>query len=302
MEWGHKGKRGFIASWPQFGVPAGLLLANGLVAVFNRLSGPAFITWGWRIPFLLSIVLVGVGLFIRLRILETPLFAKVLREQRVAPRPVVEVLRRYPAEITLSALLRLGEQAPFYIFTAFVFTYGTGTLHLDRGLIVEGVTVAAIVSLFSVPFFGYLSDVIGRKLMYMLGAVAMLVWAYPYFSLLNTRLPSLVFLAIVLSLIPHDMQYGPQAALIAESFSTRLRYSGASLGYQLASVIAGGPAPLIAVYLLHTYGTSAAISNYIIVTAAVTITATALLPDRSKADIAAEHEEEMGTHRVPAGG
>jgi metabolite-proton symporter len=288
MEWGHKGKRGFIASWPQFGVPAGLLLSNGIVAVFS--SSPAFLTWLWRVPFLLSIVLVAIGLFIRLRILETPLFARLLEERRVESHPVTEVIRRNPKEIVLSALLRLAEQSPFYLFTTFVFTYGTGTLKLDRGMLVTAVTVAALVSLVSVPFFGYLSDVIGRKRMYMLGAAAMLVWAYPYFGLFDTRVPVLVFVAIIVSLIPHDMQYGPQAALIAESFPTRLRYSGASLGYQLASLIAGGPAPLIAVYLLHTYGTSAAISNYIIITAVLTIIATALLPDRSKEDISTEHD------------
>jgi metabolite-proton symporter len=289
MEWGHKGKRGFIASWPQFGVPAGLILANGSVALSNHWFGPAFLTWGWRLPFLVSIVLVAIGLYIRLGILETPLFARLLAERRVAPQPVLEVLRRNPREITLSALLRLSEQAPFYIFTTFIFSYGTVTLGMDRGLLTSAVVVAAVVSLFSVPFFGYLSDIIGRRLMYVLGALATLVWAYPYFGLLNSRVPSLVALAIVLSLIPHDMQYGPQAALIAENFPTRLRYSGASLGYQLASIIAGGPAPLIAAYLLHTYGTSSAISNYMIVTAVITIIATLLLPDRSKTDISLEH-------------
>ncbi|HLJ59997.1 MAG TPA: MFS transporter [bacterium] len=298
MEWGHKGKRGFIASWPQFGVPAGLLLANGIVALFS--SSPAFLTWLWRIPFLLSIVLVAIGLFIRLRILETPLFARLLEERRVESRPVREVIRRNPREIVLSALLRLAEQSPFYLFTTFVFTYGTGTLKLDRGMLVTAVTMAALLSLVSVPFFGYLSDVIGRKRMYLLGAVAMLVWAYPYFGLLDTRVPVLVFVAIILSLIPHDMQYGPQAALIAESFPTRLRYSGSSLGYQLASLIAGGPAPLIAVYLLHTYGTAAAISNYIIVTAILTIIATALLPDRSREDISMEHDVAAAPRVRPA--
>jgi metabolite-proton symporter len=298
MEWGHRWKRGFIASWPQFGVPAGLLLSNGIVAVFSR--SPAFLAWGWRVPFLLSIVLVAVGLFIRLRILETPLFERVLSERRIERQPVLEVIRRNPREIVLSALLRLAEQSPFYLFTTFVFAYGTGTLKLERGLLVNAVTVAALVSLVSVPFFGYLSDVIGRKRMYMLGALAMLIWAYPYFGMLNTRVPALVFLAIVISLIPHDMQYGPQAALIAESFTTRLRYSGASLGYQLASIIAGGPAPLIAVYLLHTYGTSAPISIYIIITAVLTLIATALLPDRSKEDIAQEQEVPATPRMRPA--
>ncbi len=298
MEWGHKWKRGFIASWPQFGVPAGLLLSNGIVAVFSR--SPSFLAWGWRIPFLLSIVLVAIGLFIRLRILETPLFERILNERRIERQPVMEVIRRNPREIILSALLRLSEQAPFYLFTTFVFTYGAGTLKLERGLLVNAVTVAALVSLVSVPFFGYLSDVIGRKRMYMLGALAVLVWAYPYFGLLDTRVPALAFIAIVISLIPHDMQYGPQAALIAESFPTRLRYSGASLGYQLASIIAGGPAPLIAVYLLHKYGSSASISNYMIITAVLTLIATALLPDRSKEDIAEEHEVPAAPRMRPA--
>jgi metabolite-proton symporter len=296
MEWGHRGKRGFIASWPQFGVPAGLLLSNGLIAVFNAAYGPAFLIWAWRIPFLLSIVLVAIGLYIRLGILETPLFSRVLSERRVAPQPVAEVIRRNPGEIILSAVLRLSEQAPFYIFTAFVFSYGTGTLHVGRGLLTWAVTAAAVLSLFSVPFFGYLSDVIGRRLMYLLGAIATLVFAYPYFWLLDSRGTALIALAIILSLIPHDMQYGPQAALIAENFSTRLRYSGASLGYQLASVIAGGPAPLIAAYLLHTYGTSSAISLYIILCAVLTIIATLMLPDRSRADISSLEAEP-----VPAG-
>jgi metabolite-proton symporter len=291
MEWGHRGKRGFIASWPQFGVPAGLLLSNGLIAAFNAAYGPAFLTWAWRIPFLLSIVLVGIGLYIRLGILETPLFSRLLTERRVAPQPVAEVIRRNPGQIVLSAVLRLSEQAPFYIFTAFVFAYGTQTLHVARGLLTWAVTAAAVLSLFSVPFFGYLSDVIGRRLMYLLGAIATLIFAYPYFWLLDTRTASLIALAIIISLIPHDMQYGPQAALIAENFPTRLRYSGASLGYQLASVIAGGPAPLIAAYLLHTYRTSSAISVYIVVCAVLTIIATLMLPDRSRADISALEAE-----------
>jgi MFS family permease len=159
------------------------------------------------------------------------------------------------------------------------------------------VTAAAVLSLFSVPFFGYLSDVIGRRLMYVLGAVATLVYAYPYFRLLDTGSGALIALAIIVSLIPHDMQYGPQAALIAENFSTRLRYSGASLGYQLASIIAGGPAPLIAAYLLHQYRTSSAIAVYIIICAVLTIIATLMLPDRSRADISI-----LETDRVPAGG
>ncbi|MHB1651230.1 MAG: MFS transporter [Desulfitobacteriaceae bacterium] len=291
MEWGYKQKRGLMASWPQMGVPLGLLLSSGLVTLFINLTGSSFNTWGWRVPFLLSLVLVAIGLFVRLSILETPLFAAALKEKRISRQPVLEVIRNNPKEILLSALLRMAEQAPFYIFITFVISYGTEHLHMNRQLFVNGTMVAGLLSLVSIPFFGYLSDVIGRKRMYMIGAVAVLIYAFPYFALLNSGVPVLVFLAIVLSLIPHDMMYGPQAALIAENFPTHLRYSGASLGYQLASIIAGGPAPLLAAYLLHTYGTSTSISIYIMGCAVVTIIATAMMKERSKQDIVKEYGE-----------
>ena len=247
MEWARtNGSRGFIASWPQFGVPAGLFLANLAVLAFSTISGDQFLVWGWRIPFLLSIVLVGIGLYIRLGILETPTFRRLAAEKRLAEAPTLEVIRRQPMEIILSALVRMAEQAPFYIFTAFVFSYGTTVLGVQRDLILTAVLTASVIALFAIPFFGYLSDRIGRKRMYVIGVLTTGVFGFVYFALLNTAIPGLIFLAIMLSLIPHNMMYGPQAALIAESFTGRLRYSGASLGYQLASIIAGGPAPLIA--------------------------------------------------------
>ena len=203
-------------------------------------------TWGWRIPFALSIILVGVGLWIRLGILETPVFQKLLDTNKIEKAPILEVIKKQPKEIILSALLRMSEQAPFYIFTAFVFAYAVGTLKMDRKFILSAVMAAACVSFFTIPIAGHMSDKIGRKKMYLIGVVAMGMFGFMYFGMVDTAGPALVFIAIVLSLIPHDMQYGPQAALIAESFTPRLRYSGASLGYQLASIIAGGPAPLIA--------------------------------------------------------
>ena len=284
MEWGDQRRRGLTASWPQVGVPIGLLLSNGAISLFAYLSGTGFEGWGWRIPFLFSLVLVAIGLYIRLRILETPLFAQLLDEKRVESAPVAQVIKRNPGEIILSAFLRLAEQMPFYIFTAFVFAYGE-TLGYGHGLLLNSVLAAAGLSLFSIPFFGNLSDRIGRKRVYMAGAVLIAVWAFPYFVGLTSGIPIFVFLAIFLSLIPHDMMYGPQAALIAESFSTSLRYSGAGLGYQLASVIAGGPAPLVATWLLHTFGTPYSIAGYIIAGAVITVIATALLPDRSKVDL-----------------
>ena len=291
MEWARSNQsRGFIASWPQFGVPCGLFLANLAVLAFSQMAGDQFLTWGWRVPFLLSLLLVAVGLYIRLGISETPIFAKLVAERRVERTPLLEVIKRHPREIVLSALARMGEQAPFYIFTAFVFSYGIGTLHVSRDFLLVAVLTASVLSFFSIPFFGHLSDRIGRKTMYMIGALVTGVFGFIYFAMLNVGAPSIIFLAIVLSLVPHDMMYGPQAALIAESFTGRLRYSGSSLGYQLASVIAGGPAPLIATWLFGLYHTPYAIAGYIAVCALLSLIATALMRDHTGKDIDGEYE------------
>ena len=290
MEWARTNQsRGFIASWPQFGVPCGLFLANLAVLAFSQLSGEQFLAWGWRVPFLLSLVLVAVGLYIRLGILETPVFAKLVAERKIERMPMLSVIKQHPKEILLSAFARMAEQAPFYIFTAFVFSYGIGTLHVSRDFLLTAVLAASVLSFFSIPFFGHLSDRIGRKNMYLIGGAVTGVFGFIYFGLLNTGVASIIFAAIVLSLVPHDMMYGPQAALIAENFTGRLRYSGASLGYQLASIIAGGPAPLIATWLFGAYHTPYAIAAYIAVCAVVTLTATALMTDYTGKDIEAEY-------------
>src|SRR5881275_1708080 len=215
MEWGSQKRKGFLGSWPQFGVPVGLLLATLATLITQNLTGSAFLVWGWRIPFLLSIILVGVGLYIRLGILETPVFQALMAERRVEPRPVREVVRRNWREIILSALLRLPEQAPFYLFTTFVFTFGAFATKLDKPFLTWAVSVAGLVSFITIPLFGWLSDVIGRKTMYALGIAVMAAWGFVYFGLYATAVPIIVFVVIALSLIPHDMQYGPQAALIA---------------------------------------------------------------------------------------
>ena len=291
MEWArHNHHRGFLASWPQFGVPCGLLLSTGAIALFSYVSGDQFAVWGWRVPFLLSIILVGVGLWIRLGILETPVFQKPLDQNKIESAPIVEVIKKQPREIILSALLRMAEQAPFYIFTAFIYAYAVGTLKMSRDFILAAVMVAAVVSFFTIPFAGHLSDRIGRKNMYLIGAATMGVFGFVYFAMVDTAVPALVFIAIVLSLIPHDLQYGPQAALIAESFTPRLRYSGASLGYQLASVIAGGPAPLIATALFAAYKSGYAIAIYIALCAVVSLISAAMMPDYTGKDISAEYD------------
>jgi len=217
-------------------------------------------------------------------------FAKLLAERKIERTPILEVIRRHPKEIILSALARMAEQAPFYIFTAFVFSYGTGTLHVSRDFLLTAVLAASVLSFFTIPFFGHLSDQIGRKNMYMIGAAVTGVFGFIYFALLNTGVAAIIFLAMVLSLIPHDMMYGPQAALIAESFTGRLRYSGSSLGYQLASIIAGGPAPLIATWLFGTYHSAYAIAVYILICAVLSLIATAMMKDYMGKDISGEYE------------
>jgi metabolite-proton symporter len=291
MEWSRThGERGLMASWPQFGVPAGLFLANLAVLAFSWLSGDQFLVWGWRIPFALSIILVGVGLWIRLGILETPVFQKLLDSDKVEKAPILEVIRKQPREIILSALARLSEQTPFYIFTAFIFAYAVNTLKMDREFILKAVMAAALVSFITIPLSGHISDRIGRRKMYLIGVVSVGLFGFLYFGMVDTAIPSAVFIAIVLSLIPHDIQYGPQAALIAESFTPRLRYSGSSLGYQLASVIAGGPAPIIATWLLATYQTGYAVAIYIAACAVISAVATAFMPDYTGKDISREYD------------
>jgi metabolite-proton symporter len=286
MEWARNDRsRGLIASWPQFGVPCGLFLANLAVLAFSQMSGEQFLTWGWRIPFALSLILVGVGLYIRLGILETPVFSKLLAERKLEPTPMLTVIQRHPREILLSAFARMSEQAPFYIFTAFVFSYGIGTLHVSRNFLLTAVLTASVLSFVSIPVFGHLSDRIGRRNMYMIGAAVTGVFGFVYFAMLNTGSEAVIFLAIILSLVPHDMQYGPQAALIAESFTGSLRYSGASMGYQLSSIIAGGPAPLIATWLFGAFHSAAAIAVYIAICAVITLVATWLMSDYTGKDI-----------------
>jgi MFS family permease len=252
-EWGDRRRRGFLTSWTQFAAPAGMVLANGALGAMTAISGDGFLTWGWRLPFLLSFVLVGIGFYIRTGILETPVFARIQSEGRVERTPVSQVLRRNWREVILTALLRSGQQTPFYIFTTYVLTYGTQVLGFSSGLLLNFVMLQALVSMLDIPVLGHLSDGIGRRRMTAIGCLLMTVFPFVYFALLDTRSVGLVFLAIVVALPVQDLQYAPQAALIAESFPGRLRYSGASLGYQLASITAGGPAPIVALWLFQRY-------------------------------------------------
>src|SRR5215831_6877879 len=294
MEWGSQRRRGFAASWPQVGVPIGLLLSTGFVRVMSSATGDSFDTWGWRVPFLASIVLVAIGLYVRLRVMESPTFTQMRRANAIVRMPVWQVLREHPREVLTSAFVRMSEQAPFYLFVTFVLTYGTDHLGLDRNSLLNDTLVAAAIGLISVPLFGFISDLIGRKLMYGIGIVCMALYAFPYFGLLNTKTAGLVLLAIVVSLLFHDMQYGPQAALIAETFAPELRYSGAGLGYQLASVIAGGPAPLIATAILSATNSSTWISVYIIGCCVIAMIALLLLPRRDVTTAPSQFDQAVG--------
>jgi MFS family permease len=285
MEWGKQNKRGLMASWPQIGVPIGLLLGTGMMTLIALAAPDAFKAWAWRIPFLASLVLVAIGLWVRLKVLETPLFAQLVEKRTVSKLPVLDVIRRYPKEIVLSALLRMSEQAPFYLYTAFALTYIKDHLHKSTYVGLAAVTVGGALELFLIPTFGSLSDRLGRRRVYTTGAILMAIVAFPFFLLLNTAALGFIILGTALIAIAHSMQYGPQSSYIAENFPTGLAYAGSGLGYQAASLIAGGPAPLLATWMLPTFGWQA-IAVYIIACVVITLSAAALLPDRSKADVA----------------
>jgi MFS family permease len=287
MEWGKQRRRGLMASWPQIGVPIGLLLGTGAMTAIALSAEAAFKAWAWRIPFLASLLLVAIGLFVRLRVMETPLFARLVTQRSVAKIPVAEVIKRHPTEIVLSAFLRMSEQAPFYLYTTFALAYIKEHLGQPQSVGLAAVSVAAAVELFLIPAAGHISDRLGRRRVYATGTILMLAVAFPFFLLLNTKAVGLIILGVVVIAIPHALQYGPQASYIAESFPTRLAYGGSGLGYQLASLIAGGPAPLLATWMLPNFGWQA-ISVYIIACALITMFAIAFLPDRSRADLTVE--------------
>ncbi len=276
VEHGHQGRRGFYASWAQAGVPVGLLLATGIFSLLNaQLTDEQFIAWGWRVPFLIGILLLAVGLYIRLAILESPLFKKLQEEEPDRPAPIREVLRKHPRSILIAMGARFAENASFYIFTVFIYAYARDQLQLDRQVILNGILIASAAQFVAVPCFGALSDRVGRRPIYLFGAVFTALFAMPFFLLVNTQTPGLITLALVLAVaVGHAAMYGPQAAFFSELFGTRVRYSGVSLGYQLASPFAGGLAPIIAAVLIKwSSGNPWPVAVYLIITCLITITA-----------------------------
>jgi metabolite-proton symporter len=277
-------KRGLSASWPQAGVPAGLLLSTAIFAAFRKLPSDQFLAWGWRVPFLLGIVLVGVGLFIRLSVLETPLFEKVQGTQGVARIPILEVIRSHPKNVLLAMGARFAENVFFYIYSVFILTK---ELQLPEDAALHGLMIAAGIELVTIPAFGALSDRLGRRPVYLLGALFSGLFAFPFFWLLTTRATGAIWVAAIVGLaVGHAAMYGPQAAFFSELFGTRVRYSGASLGYQLSSVLAGGLAPLIAGALFHAAGDKPwPVAVYMAGAALVTLVSVTLTAETVRADI-----------------
>ena len=287
MEWGKQNKRGLMASWPQIGVPIGLLLGTGMMTA-DRAGRPGRVQGvGLADPVPGQ---PGAGGHRPVGAAEGAGDADVRPAGREAGRgqgPGARRRRRYPKEIVLSALLRMSEQAPFYLYTAFALSYIKDHLHKSTYVGLAAVTVGGALELFLIPVCGHLSDRLGRRRVYVTGAILMAIVAFPFFLLLNTAALGLIILGTALIAIAHAIQYGPQSSYIAESFPTGLAYAGSGLGYQAASLIAGGPAPLLATWMLATFGWQA-IAVYIIACAVLTLIAAALLPDRrGKVDLAA---------------
>ncbi|HEY7184954.1 MAG TPA: MFS transporter [Vicinamibacterales bacterium] len=279
------GKRGFYGSWPQVGVPAGLVLSTAVFAAFRRLPGDQFLAWGWRVPFLISALLVIVGLLIRMRILETPAFSKVKATSAEARQPILEVLSRYPKQVLLAMGARFAENGAFYIYSVFALVYATQQVKMSDQTILYAMLFGAACELVAIPFYGALSDRIGRRPVYLFGAVGVAVLAFPLFWLLDTGSASMAALAMFLVfMFAHAPMYGPQGAFLSELFGTRVRYSGASLGAQLSSVLAGGLSPFIATWLLRNYGRTS-LALYLIFMAAVTIVAVIVASETHKEEI-----------------
>ncbi len=272
------GRRGFHGSWPQMGVPAGLLLSTGIFALLSaRLPESAFLAWGWRVPFLLSVVLIAVGLFVRLRVLESPLFTTLKETRRDSRAPLLDVFRLHPREVAIGMGMRFAQNVLFYIYTVFVPGYGEKSLGYHRSVMLGGVVLTAVVGLVAIPFWSHLSDRVGRRPVYLWGAIISLLAAFPCFWLIE-RGPAFVAIAIVLAMAGHDMMYGPMAAYFSELFGTGVRYSGASLVYQLTSVFSGGLAPFIATLLMARHGSNA-VAGYLVVCCAITLVATWFAPE-----------------------
>jgi len=279
-EYSPQGKRGLYASLPCTGVAIGLLLSSGVFALFSSLPEEQFLAWGWRIPFLLSIVVVAVGLYIRLRILETPVFSQVKETNTEVGMPIVEVVRSQPRNLLVAIGARFSENGNAYIIQTFTLTYVATQLGMSDNVALTGVLIAAAIGIFTIPLFGALSDRVGRRPVYMFGSAFLALFSFPFFWLLNTETSVLIWLAIVLAnSVGVYAMFAPQAAYFSELFDTRVRYSGLALAREVSAPFAGGIAPFIATYLLSKSGTYWPIALYMIVLALISLVALAFGPE-----------------------
>jgi metabolite-proton symporter len=282
MEHGRQDRRGLNASWTQVGPSAGTLLATGVITLITlTLADNQFLSWGWRLPFLASLVLVTFGLWVRGGVEESPVFKQMEAQKTKVEAPVGEVLRNHWRRLLIAGGSRVGTDIVYSLVVVFTLTYVTTVLHLPRTLALTAVLIGAAVNAVCVPLFGFLSDKFGRRPVYGAGVVGGAIWAFCFFTLLDTQVPGLIVLSVVLGLIVHAMMYGPQAAFITEQFATPVRYTGASLAYTFAGVVGGGFAPLIIVSLFQHYGTTTSVSFYVL--GGLVITAIALTCARETA-------------------
>ena len=270
-EYGDAKRRGFWASWPQAGVPLGSLLSAGILAIMAGLQSEAdFVAWGWRIPFLLSGLLVIVGWYIRNRVAETPMFEKALEEAGIPPKlPAMEVFRERPRAVLLGAGLRVGENIGYYVLTVFSLTFLVDVARESRSLALDALLIGAAVQFMAIPLLAALSDRIGRRPVYATGAFGLAIFIFLFFPMLASGSDSAIIIAIVIGLVLHGAMYAPQAAFITELFPTRIRYSGVSIAYQLTSIFAGSLAPIIALWLYKDLGSSVPVSIYVAVACAI---------------------------------
>ena len=269
-EYGDAKRRGFWAGWPQAGVPAGNLLASGVLAIMAATQSNAdFLAWGWRVPFLLSAVLVAIGYWVRVSLAESPLFQQAVADGGPPRAPVLDAIRERPGGLAIGAGLRVAENISFYLITTYAISYMTEIVHLTRTLALNAMLAGAAVEVVMIPIFASLSDRIGRRPVYFLGAAGMALWGFAFFRMIDTGLTPNVLIAVIVGLVLHGAMYGPQAAFIAELFPTRMRYSGASLAYQATSIFAGSLAPIIALALYGHYKSWVPIAIYLAVAGAI---------------------------------
>jgi MHS family shikimate/dehydroshikimate transporter-like MFS transporter len=269
------GRRGLFGSLVQIGAPLGLVTSSGVFALVAMMPQADFMSWGWRIPFLLSIVLLGLGWFVRARVPETPVFEEIKRRGAISSNPFVEAIVKNPRSFLVAVGLKLSEVSWFYILTIFIVVYATGQLNLPRTLILNAISVAALVEVFAIPLFGWLSDHIGRRIFFFLGAIFTVCFAFPLFWLLSTKDPQIIILTVVVALsFGHGAMFGLESAYFPELFGTRVRYSGASFGFQLSAALGGGFSPIIATALAGYLGGTAGVSMMLILLASITFIAT----------------------------